>query len=103
VRHRLPLAGPDFFLANTTAALDEKQRDLLTTLETVDIDAPIDWDGTPFTFALFTWESVQHEVIHHGQWSIYHGDGQPDVSAISPSAIVVRQWMYSCSPPGTSL
>ena len=40
-------------------------------LDTVDIDAPIDWDGTPFTFALFTWEFVQHEAIHHGQWSIY--------------------------------
>jgi hypothetical protein len=53
------------------AALDDKQRDLLVTLETVDIDAPIDWDGTPFTFALFTWEFVQHEAIHHGQWSIY--------------------------------
>ena len=53
------------------AALDDKQRDLLTTLETIDIDAPIDWDGTPFTFALFTWEFVQHEAIHHGQWSVY--------------------------------
>ena len=53
------------------AALDDKQRDLLATLETVDIDAPIDWDGTPFTFALFAWEFVQHEAIHHGQWSIY--------------------------------
>jgi cytochrome c peroxidase len=51
--------------------LDDKQRQLLATLETVDIDAPIDWDGTPFTFALFTWEFVQHEAIHHGQWSIY--------------------------------
>jgi len=53
------------------AALDDNQREQLTTLETVDIDAPIDWDGTPFTFALFTWEYVQHEAIHHGQWSIY--------------------------------
>src|ERR671914_2283255 len=53
------------------AALDDQQRYLLATLETVYIDAPIDWDGTPFTFALFTWEFVQHEAIHHGQWSIY--------------------------------
>jgi hypothetical protein len=53
------------------AALDDKQRHLLSTLETVDINAPIDWDGTPFTFALFTWEFVQHEAIHHGQWSVY--------------------------------
>jgi len=53
------------------AALDDKQRQLLATLETVDINAPIDWDGTAFTFALFTWDFVQHEAIHHGQWSIY--------------------------------
>jgi hypothetical protein len=53
------------------AALDDKQQRLLATLKTVDIDAPIDWDGTPFTFALFTWEFVQHEAIHHGQWSLY--------------------------------
>jgi len=53
------------------AALDDKQLRLLATLETVDINAPIDWDGTPFTFALFTWEFVQHEAIHHGQWSLY--------------------------------
>jgi len=52
-------------------ALDDKQQQLLATLTTVDIDAPIDWDGTPFTFALFTWEFVQHEAIHHGQWSLY--------------------------------
>ena len=53
------------------AALDDKQEQLLATLATVDIEAPIDWDGAPFTFALFTWEFVQHEAIHHGQWSIY--------------------------------
>lgn len=53
------------------AALDDKQRQLLATLKTIDIDALIDWGGTPFTFALFTWEFVQHEAIHHGQWSTY--------------------------------
>ncbi len=53
------------------AALDNKQRELLATLKTVDTEAIIDWDGTPFTFDLFTWEFVQHEAIHHGQWSIY--------------------------------
>ncbi len=52
-------------------ALDDKQRELLTILKTVDTNALIDWDGTPFTFDLFTWECVQHEAIHHGQWSIY--------------------------------
>jgi uncharacterized damage-inducible protein DinB len=53
------------------AALDDQQRRLLATLETVNIDAAIDWGGTPFTFAMFTWEFVQHEAIHHGQWSVY--------------------------------
>jgi len=53
------------------AALDDKQRDLLTALKTVDVSAPIDWDGTPFSFAVCTWEFVQHEALHHGQWSLY--------------------------------
>ncbi|HEX3645439.1 MAG TPA: DinB family protein, partial [Vicinamibacterales bacterium] len=52
-------------------ALDDQQRRLCETLKSVDVDAPIDWDGTPFTFAIFTWEFVQHEAIHHGQWSLY--------------------------------
>jgi DinB superfamily len=52
-------------------ALEEKQRQLLAILETVDPDATIDWDGTPFSFSLFAWEFVQHEAIHHGQWSVY--------------------------------
>ena len=52
-------------------ALDGKQQQLLAILKTVDIDARIDWNGTPFSFAVFTWEFVQHEAIHHGQWSIY--------------------------------
>ena len=53
------------------AALDEKQQQLLATLDKTDIDLTIDWGGTPFTFASFTWEFVQHEAIHHGQWSVY--------------------------------
>ncbi len=54
------------------AGLDDQQRDLLATLDTVDLDIRIDWDGiAPFTFALFTWEFVHHEAIHHGQWSLY--------------------------------
>ena len=52
-------------------ALDGQQQRLLATLKAVDIDASIDWDGTPFSFPLFTWEFVQHEAIHHGQWSVY--------------------------------
>ena len=53
------------------AALDEQQQRLHEILEAIDIDVVIDWGGTPFTFAMFTWEFVQHEAIHHGQWSIY--------------------------------
>src|SRR5262245_48549175 len=52
-------------------ALEEKQRQLLAILETVDVGAVIDWNGTSFTLALFAWEFVQHEAIHHGQWSLY--------------------------------
>ena len=63
-------AGP-LTRAALLAGLDDQQQRLLVTLETVDVDAAIDWDGTPFSFALFTWEFVQHEAIHHGQWSIY--------------------------------
>jgi hypothetical protein len=53
------------------AALIDKQGELLATLETVDTNASIDWGGTAFSFADFTWEFVQHEAIHHGQWSVY--------------------------------
>jgi hypothetical protein len=35
--------------AGLLAALDDKQRQLLATLETIDVDAMIDWDGTPFS------------------------------------------------------
>ena len=62
-------------------ALDEKQRQLLATLETVDIHAVIDWDGTPFSFTIFTWEFVQHEATHHGQWSVYAALGGFDTPA----------------------
>jgi transposase InsO family protein len=53
------------------AALDQKQRQLLAVLDDIDPGMTIDWNGTPFNFALFTWEFVQHEAIHHGQWSLY--------------------------------
>ncbi len=53
------------------AALDQQQQRLRAILETLDTTRSIDWDGTPFTFAMFTWEYVQHEAIHHGQWSVY--------------------------------
>ena len=52
-------------------ALIDKQGQLLTTLATVDAGTSIDWGGTAYSLADFTWEFVQHEAIHHGQWSIY--------------------------------
>ena len=58
------------------AGLEEKHRELLATLEGVDTARPIDWDGTPFTFAQFTWEFIHHEAIHHGQWSVYASLGE---------------------------
>jgi DinB superfamily len=53
------------------AALAEKQSDLLAMLDTVDTNVPIDFFGTPFSFGDFAFTVVQHEAIHHGQWSIY--------------------------------
>ena len=52
-------------------ALAEKQRDLLTILETVDTNVSIDFFGNRFTFGDFAFTVIQHEAIHHGQWSIY--------------------------------
>ncbi len=54
-----------------TAALIDKQRDLLARLETVDTEASIDFFGRPFSFGDFAYTVVQHEALHHGQWSIY--------------------------------
>ncbi|HLY57324.1 MAG TPA: DinB family protein [Stellaceae bacterium] len=52
-------------------ALEEKQRELLTNLVMVDTGEPIDFFGRAFTFGDFAFTVVQHEAIHHGQWSIY--------------------------------
>jgi hypothetical protein len=57
--------------AELLGGLDFQQRQLRATLASVDPEARIDWDGTPFSFDMFTWEFVQHEAIHHGQWSLY--------------------------------
>src|SRR5262249_9734997 len=53
------------------AALNDKQRDLLATLERVDTAVPIDFFGRAFSFGDFCYTVIQHEAIHHGQWSIY--------------------------------
>jgi len=61
-----PLTRPDLL-----AALHEKRSDLLAALETVDVSAAIDFFGRPFSFGDFAYTLVQHEAIHHGQWSVY--------------------------------
>ncbi|MQA01093.1 MAG: hypothetical protein GEU80_17550 [Dehalococcoidia bacterium] len=53
------------------AALQQQQERLLGILDAVDTEVSLDWSGTDFSFAMFTWEFVQHEAIHHGQWSLY--------------------------------
>ena len=52
-------------------ALHHQHERLLRTLDGLDPEVVIDWGGTPFALATFTWEFVQHEAIHHGQWSLY--------------------------------
>jgi hypothetical protein len=53
------------------AGIEAQQTALLAILETVDPEATVDWGGTPFSLDLVAMEWVQHEAIHHGQWSIY--------------------------------
>ena len=52
-------------------ALVEQQNELLTILDTVDADAPIEVFGRSFGFVDFTYTMVQHEALHHGEWSVY--------------------------------
>jgi hypothetical protein len=52
-------------------ALVEKQGALLAIIDTLDTDASIDVFGRPFGFVDFTYTMVQHEALHHGEWSIY--------------------------------
>jgi hypothetical protein len=53
------------------AAIVEKQNDPLSVLDTVDTEAAIDVFGRAFGFVDFTYTMVQHEALHHGEWSIY--------------------------------
>jgi hypothetical protein len=52
-------------------ALVESRAHFLDALEALDITIPIDFGGTPFHFDNFACEVIQHESIHHGQWSVY--------------------------------
>ncbi|MBD3942691.1 DinB family protein [Microbacterium sp. NEAU-LLC] len=53
------------------AGLADQQRRLIALLDGIHPDIVLDWDGSPFTFGLFAGEFVQHEALHHGQWSVY--------------------------------
>ena len=53
------------------AALEDMQRQFLASLDSVDAAVPIHYGDTPFTFDNVLYEMVQHESIHHGQWSVY--------------------------------
>jgi hypothetical protein len=52
-------------------SLEEKQVEFLAMLQTVDVDVPIYYGDAAFTFDNFLCEMIQHESIHHGQWSVY--------------------------------
>lgn len=52
-------------------ALEQKQERLVSLLGDVDPQRVIDWGGFPFSMTMFAGEFVQHEAIHHGQWSVY--------------------------------
>ena len=52
-------------------ALEGKQREFLTILDTFDTSSSIDFGGTVLPFDSFACEMVHHEAIHHGQWSVY--------------------------------
>jgi uncharacterized damage-inducible protein DinB len=56
--------------------LDARQQEFLATLDTVDLEAPIYYGDTAFTFDNFLCEVIQHESIHHGQWSVYAALGE---------------------------
>jgi hypothetical protein len=57
-------------------ALSDSHTEFLATLDAVDTDISIDFGGTAFSFDNFTYEVVQHESIHHGQWSVYAALGR---------------------------
>ena len=57
------------------AGLEEQRRELAAILEDADrLEAPafaVDLMGAELGFAAFTYVMVQHEAIHHGEWSLY--------------------------------
>src|SRR5262249_25415010 len=61
--------------AELSAALVESHRTLLAAFASGDANAPIDFFGRPFSLGDIAFTVVQHEAIHHGQWSVYAGLG----------------------------
>jgi hypothetical protein len=57
------------------AALNEKQQAFMDALDGFDTSRTIDFSGTAFEFEVFLCEVIQHESIHHGQWSVYAAAG----------------------------
>ena len=53
------------------AALEASSMALLAALEDVDPEARIDFFGNTFSLTDFSYTVVQHEALHHGQWSLY--------------------------------
>jgi uncharacterized damage-inducible protein DinB len=54
-----------------SAALEASQEKLLAQIDLADPTAHIDFFGNAFSFGDFAFTAVQHEAIHHGQWSLY--------------------------------
>lgn len=59
-------------------ALAEKHEELLALLSGIpdDLERPqIDFFGSRVSYVDYLWGYVQHESIHHGQWSLYAAHG----------------------------
>jgi hypothetical protein len=52
-------------------ALVDSHRNLLAKFDAADAGSRIDFFGAAFTLGDLAYTVVQHEAIHHGQWSIY--------------------------------
>ena len=65
----------DLTRAHLRAGLIEKHQELSQLLESMparEVEAwSVDFFGQPTGLAHFTYKMVQHEAIHHGEWSLY--------------------------------
>lgn len=53
------------------AALADKHAELLGIIDNLDVEVPVEFVGRPFGLVDFKYTMVQHEALHHGEWSIY--------------------------------